>query len=212
MTTSQDDPRQLAVAACQHRAGSPQRQRYLTELIRRVKPNLWRDRNPYYQDALQLTWIYLCQNLCEARTAAAPYDPRVASVATWLNTYLKYRLKDLEIAAQQERRRYVSASDRTGDTPSVLETIPARPDIPPILERVQEWLENNADEFRAIHVTHHPAINCYVMISKRLPPETPWQTLAQEFGVSYKTLESFYRRQCRPRLLAFGRAEGHLGP
>ncbi|MEO1592225.1 MAG: sigma-70 family RNA polymerase sigma factor [Cyanobacteria bacterium J06632_22] len=209
MTTFHDDLRQLAGAACQHGAGSPQRQRYLTELIRQVQAQLWRDRNPYYQDALQLTWIFLCQNLCEGRTGA-PYDPSRAGVVTWLNTYLKYRLKDLENAARTERNRYVS--DSVGDGPSVLDSLAARPDIPPILERVQEWVENNATELRRIHVTGHPEINCYVMILRRLPPETPWQVLETEFGVSFKTLESFYRRQCRSRLREFGRREGHLSP
>lgn len=208
MTTSHD-LRQLVSTACQHAVGSPQRQRYLTQLIRRVRPLLWRDRNPHYQDALQQTWIYLCQNLCEGKTAR-PYDPDIASVATWLNTYLKYRLKDLVLAAQADRARYVSTHPAGSESVNLLETLPARPDIPPILDSVREWLEQNAQDFQQIYVANHPEINCYVMILRRLPPETQWQVLEQEFGVSYKTLESFYRRQCRPRLRAFGQAEGHL--
>lgn len=204
-----DKLRWLAYEACRHRCGGPERQRYLTQLIQLVKPRLWHDNSPYYQDALQQTWIYLCQNLCEGKTAK-PYDPDLASVVTWLNAYLKYRLLDFEQLMQSDRKRYVSAYDREGGTADVVETLPAKPEIPPILERVQEWLEQNAGELSEIHITNHPNINCYEMLLRRLPPEKSWQALEAEFGISYKTLESFYRRQCKPRLREFGRTEGHL--
>ena len=209
MNNSPDELRRLACEACRYCLGSAERQRYLTQLIRLVKSRLWRDNSPHYQDALQQTWIYLCQNLCEGKPAK-PYDPDVASVATWLNAYLKFRLLDFEQAAQTDRARHVSAYGEDGATTDVVETLAAKPEIPPILERVQDWLEQNAAEFRKIHVVHHPKINCYELILRRLPPEASWQALEDEFGVSYKTLESFYRRQCKPRLREFGRAEGHI--
>ncbi len=209
MKNSPDELRRLACEACRHRFGSPERQRYLTQLIRLVKPRLWWDNSPYYQDALQQTWIYLCQNLCEGKTAN-PYNPDVASISTWLNAYLKFRLLDFAKATQTDRQRCISAYTDDGSTTDVVETLAAKPEIPPILERVQDWIEQNANELRQIHVVNHPEINCYEMILRRLPPETPWQALETEFGVSYKTLESFYRRQCKPRLREFGRAEGHL--
>ncbi len=199
----------LVCDTCRHCPGSPERQRYLTQLIRLVKPHLWYDSRPYYQDALQQTWIYLCQNLCEGKTAK-PYNPKIASVVTWLNAYLKFRLLDFERGLQTERKRYVSAYNREGGATDIVEKLVAKPEIPPILERVEDWLEQNASEFREIHIENHPAINCYEMIRRRLPPATSWQALEDEFDISYKTLESFYRRQCRPRLREFGRAEGHL--
>ncbi|MBT9315865.1 sigma-70 family RNA polymerase sigma factor [Leptothoe spongobia] len=209
MNNSPDELRRLACEACCHCLGSVERQRYLTQLIRLVKPRLWHDNSPCYQDALQQTWIYLCQNLCEGKTAK-PYDPDVASVVTWLNVYLKFRLLDFEQAAQAARARCISTYNDEGGTTDIVETLPAKPEIPPILEKVQDWLEQNASELRQIHIANHPEINCYEMILRRLPPETSWQTLEDEFGVSFKTLESFYRRQCKSRLREFGRAEGHL--
>ncbi|MEA5463418.1 sigma-70 family RNA polymerase sigma factor [Leptothoe sp. PORK10 BA2] len=209
MNNSPDELRRLACEACRHCLGSKERQRYLTQLIRLVKSRLWRDNSPYYQDALQQTWIYLCQNLCEGKTAK-PYDPEIASVTTWLNKYLKFRLSDFEQAVKADRARYVSAYGEDGGTADVVATLTAKPEIPPILERVQDWLNQNAGELRKIHIANDPKINCYELILRRLPPETPWQALENEFGVSYKTLESFYRRQCKPRLREFGRAEGHL--
>lgn len=211
MNNSPDELRRLACEACRYCLGSAERQRYLTQLIQLVKPCLWQENSPYYQDALQQTWIYLCQNLCEGKTTK-PYNPDIASVSTWLNAYLKFRLLDFAKAAQSERQRHISTYSNEGGTTDIVETLAAKPEIPPILERVQDWLEQNAEEFRQIHVVKHPEINCYEMILRRLPPETPWQVLETEFGVSYKTLESFYRRQCKPRLREFGKAEGHIGP
>jgi hypothetical protein len=34
----------------------------------------------------------------------------------------------------------------------------------------------------------------------RLPPETPWQDISDQFGVPVPTLSSFYRRNCIPYL------------
>ena len=111
---------------------------------------------------------------------------------------------------QNDRKRYVSAHNEEDGTIAIVEKLAAKPEIPPILERVQDWLEQNVSEFRKIHMANYPQINCYEMIRRRLPPESSWQALEEEFGVPYKTLESFYRRQCKPRLREFGRAEGHL--
>lgn len=209
MNNSQDELCQLACEACRHCFGSSERQRYLTRLIRLIKPQLWYDNSPYYQDALQQTWIYLCQNLCEGKTAK-PYDPKIASIVTWLNAYLKFRLLDFKEVAKTEQKQCVSAYVEAGETKDIIEKLVAKPEIPPILERVQEWLEQNANELRRIHITNYPQVNCYTMIHRRLPPESSWRALEQEFGIPYKTLESFYRRQYKPRLREFGRAEGHL--
>jgi hypothetical protein len=59
---------QLVTEACRHRAGSAERQKNLTKIIRLIA------HKPYYQDALQQTWVYFCQNICEGNTGE-PYNP-----------------------------------------------------------------------------------------------------------------------------------------
>ncbi|MDJ0689538.1 MAG: helix-turn-helix domain-containing protein [Xenococcaceae cyanobacterium MO_188.B32] len=44
----------------------------------------------------------------------------------------------------------------------------------------------------------------------RLPPETSWQELSKEFGISISTLSNFYQRQCMPRLRNFAKSEGYI--
>src|SRR5437868_221110 len=89
----------MLTEACKHPPGSPERQKNLTKIIRSVKNKLWKENTPYYQDALQQTWVYFCQNICEGNTGR-PYDPNRGGIVTWLNFYLKKRLHDFYINNQ----------------------------------------------------------------------------------------------------------------
>ena len=214
MSIAQDDLTQLVREICQHDPGSPQRQKGLTALIRAVRPKLWYENTPYYEDALQQTWVYCCRNLCSC-TTGKQYDPTQASVVTWLNAYLKRRLQDGFTAAQQQKKLMVSEFSRSGDDGSgdrsLIDTLESAPDIPPMLERVKQWVETDpSGELHQAHIENHPNVTCQVLLLRRLPPETSWKDLASEFGVSVGSLSSFYTRQCLPRLRHFGKTEGFL--
>ncbi|MGF1522061.1 MAG: sigma-70 family RNA polymerase sigma factor [Leptolyngbyaceae cyanobacterium] len=209
----QEQVQTLIVEACSHPLGSPQRQRRLTQIIRLISNQLWKENTLYYQDALQQTWIYFCQNLCEGKTGRA-YNPEQASVVTWLNAYLKRRLQDGYINVQKQRAtiasRFPAGSD-VEERVDPVEQLPAQPDIPPLLADVKAWAEANPDQILTrTHLTNHPPITCQFLILKRLPPEVPWKELATELGVSVGTLSSFYQRQCLPLLREFGKSQGYL--
>jgi hypothetical protein len=202
----------LVKEACKHPPGSPARQRNLTKIIRLITPKLWREYTPYYQDALQQTWVYFCQNVCEAGTGAA-YDPERSRIITWLNNYLKWRLQDGYIKAQEEKVTQVQATSRSdeGNETNLIENIPAEPDVPPLLEEVKKWVQADVTgELRQTHITNRPDVTAQVLILRRLPPETSWKDLSAEFNLTVSTLSSFYQRQCLPRLRKFGESEGYL--
>ncbi len=205
--------RQLVIEACQHPAGSPQRQRCLTQVICLTSPHLWREATPDYADALQQTWVYFCQNVCD-RGSGDRYDPDRSSVITWLNTYLKRRLQDFYIARQRQQALQSPSQKIMGETGNRLdpiEQIAAPPDIPPILAQVQLWVEQDpTGELCQTHIQGRPDLTCQVLILRRLPPETSWKDLAAEWGVPIPTLSSFYQRQCMPRLRKFGEQEGYV--
>ena len=94
---------QLVKEACEHPPGSRNRQKKLTKIIRLVNSKLWKENTAYYEDALQETWVYFCQNICEGKTAKI-YDPDKASIVTWLNNYLKWRLKDGYIRTEKQKK------------------------------------------------------------------------------------------------------------
>lgn len=201
----------LVTEACKHPPGSAARQRNLTRIIRLIGPKLWREHTPYYQDALQQTWVYFCQNICEGNTGRA-YDPERGTIVTWLNFYLKKRLHDFYTdARKQEKTIATPKSDDSTENPDPLENIASEPDVPPLLEQVKQWVEEDADgELSCIHIANRPEVTAKVLILRRLPPETSWKDLATEFNLSVSTLSSFYQRQCLPRLRKFGESEGYL--
>jgi hypothetical protein len=198
-----DSLRSLIVQTCRHPPGSIERQIGMTKIVRAILKSgkLWQENTPYYEDALQQTWLYFCRNLCEANTAQS-YDPTISSVTTWLDKYLKRRLQDYrqELLVQNQ-----SLDKET--TPTLI----APPPVPPILEEVKKWATTDVDgELRNIHIRGHPTVTCQMLILRRLPPRTSWEELSQEFNLPVTTLNSFYRRQCFPRLRKFGESQGYL--
>ncbi|MEH2456186.1 sigma-70 family RNA polymerase sigma factor [Nostoc sp.] len=208
--------RRLVTEACEHPSGSPQRQKLLTQIIRLSASRLWRENTPYYQDALQQTWLYFCRNVCEGLTGQI-YDPTYGSVITWLNAYLKRRLQDFYINQNREQATTVPLRVRQSTSGGISETIDpvdnltAIPQAPPILEDLEIWVKTDSQgELRGICIKGRPDVNCQVLILKRLPPEVSWRELSEEFGLSIPTLSSFYQRQCLPRLRKFAELEGLL--
>ena len=206
----------LVKEACGHPPGSPQRQKLLTQIIRLSTSRLWRETTPYYQDALQQTWLYFCRNVCEGLTGQI-YDSTYGSVITWLNAYLRHRLQDFYLNQNREQAITVSlrirqsTSGGTNETIDPVDNLPASPQVPPILEDLEIWVKTDSDgELRGTYIKGYPDVNCQVLILKRLPPEVSWRKLSKEFDLSIPTLSSFYQRQCLPRLRKFAELEGLL--
>ncbi|MFB2921040.1 MULTISPECIES: sigma-70 family RNA polymerase sigma factor [Aerosakkonema] len=205
---------QLVAKACSYPSGSLQRRQTLNEIVRLVMKSgkIWKDNVPYYNDALQQTWLYFCRNICEANTGER-YDPNKSSVITWLDKYLKHRLQDYRIAERNENLNAVPQRiNEEGQTIDLIENIPAASDNPlRILENTIEWVESDLDgELSSLHIKGRPDVTCQVLIRRRLPPETPWERLGEEFNLSVSTLANFYKRQCMPRLRKFGESQGYL--
>ncbi len=202
---------QLVKEACQHPPGSKQRQKNLTQIIRIVNSCLWQENTSYYEDALQETWIYFCRNLCEGKPGKA-YDPKRANLITWLNTYLKWRLKDGYIAISKQKQHNVSGLvDSDNRVIDPVANLPAKADIPPILEEIEQWaLKDTQNKLSRIYLENHPHITAKVLILRRLPPETAWAKLAQEYAIPAGTLSSFYQRKCKPLLRDFSKSQGYI--
>jgi hypothetical protein len=206
--------RKLIEDTCKHPPRSVERQKGLTEIIRAIEQSgrLWQENIPDYEDALQQTWLYLCRNLCEANTAQQPYDPNRSSVITWLDKYLKRRLQDFRIEADNQKARTVQPIPGSEEKTDPVDNLPAGSDRPlAILEETIEWVQTDPDgELSRVHINGHPEVNCQVLILRCLPHRTSWKKLSEEFGLPISTLNSFYRRQCLPRLRKFAESEGYL--
>jgi hypothetical protein len=196
--------RLLIIETCKHSPQSIERQIGLTKIVRAIalSGKLWRENTPYYEDALQQTWLYFCRNLCEANTAQS-YNPSLSSVTTWLDKYLKRRLQDYRQELQTQQHQSL-------DGEKALTPI-APPPVPPILEEVKAWVNADPDgELRRTHIRGHSEVNCQVLILRRLPPRASWEEISKEFNLPITTLNSFYQRQCFPKLRKFGESQGYL--
>jgi hypothetical protein len=211
------DLRQLAQTACTCSKDTPNRRHYVDQLIQQLiqSGKLWRKSalpEEDYQDILQKSWIYLWCNLCEATTAAAPYDPDRASVVTWINAYIKMRTLDacLELEWKRRNHAYTQESEQ-GSQLDPIDILPAPAEPPPIVQELLAWLERDRHLLLRIHIRGHFDLNCHSLILRRLPPqETPWCALAQEFAIPEQTLRGFYRQKCLPRLKEAGKHLGYL--
>lgn len=194
---------QLVTETCQHPHKSIARQRGLTSLIRLINQSqkLWKDPSPYYEDALQLTWLYFCRNLCEALTAKSAYDSERGNVITWLNSYLKYRLQDMKAEIVEKVKKSISEDRGLEEISYTINSVVTPEHSSDLLEQVRQWVKtDNTKVLRKTHIRDRADVNAQVLILKRLPPETNWQTLAQEFSLPISTLSSFYQRKCIPLL------------
>ena len=188
----------LVVETCQHRQGSFERQRGLTRLVRAIERSgkIWKDSSPDYEDALQKTWLYFCLKL-------SAYDPTKASVITWFNNYLKWRLSDLR--SKTDKKPKVVDNVRA-DGSDIIEEIPAPESYPDSEEDlwnfVCTWIEKDTDgKFKGTHVRDRPDANAQFLCLRILPYGKPnWQNLSTELGISVSTLSSFYTRKCIPLL------------
>lgn len=212
MTGLDEQLRQLIAETCKHSPTSVERRQGFTQIIRLIQKSgkLWYESTLDYEDAWQNTMTFLYLNLCEA-TTAAQYDPARANIITWLNVYLKGRLKDCYRKQQQRQKRYISIDIPIYENINLIDTLKAPPDIPPMLEEVRHWAQTDpTGELANTHVRGRPDITCQLLILSRLPPETQWQELARQLGVPLSTLNNFYERKCRKILRNFARSQGYL--
>jgi len=204
---------QLIQETCAHPPLSLERQKGLAKLVKLIQHSgkLWKEEVPHYEDALQQTWFYVCRNLCEATTGSV-YDPEKGTVMTWINAYLKRRLQDNQIERfRQQKTRVQAYRTSEGEVYDPIDRLPAPAPVPPVLEEIHQWVQTDpGGKLKRIYMRDRPDVNCQVLILRRLPPETPWKDLAQEFNIDKNTLSRFYSRQCLPRLREFAQSEGYL--
>lgn len=203
---------QLIEETCAQPPLSLERQKGLAKLVKCIQHSgkLWKEGVPHYEDALQQTWFYVCRNLCEGTTGKA-YDAEKGTAIAWINAYLKRRLQDYRIEGWvQQKTRVQAYRTSEGEVYDPIDRLPAPAPVPPVLEEIHRWVEDDpGGKLKRIFMRDRPDVNCQVLILRRLPPETPWKDLAQEFQVDKNTLSSFYSRQCLPRLREFAQSQGY---
>jgi len=205
----------LIAEACQYEPRSLDRRSRLACVHRLVMASgkLWKESTPYYNDALQEMWEFFCQN-------PELYDPSVKGPITWLDDYLKKRLRNLRDSKYRQQKREINTlQTESGETIDPMAILPARPDIQPVLEiweKTLAWVETDPDgNLRNTCFRNCREVNCQALILRRLPPETPWNAIAKEFNLTpaeAKDLPKVYNRKCLPQLRQFAESQGYVEP
>jgi DNA-directed RNA polymerase specialized sigma24 family protein len=197
---------QLAHEALMQPSKSQARQQKLNEMARLIMRSgkLWQENTPYFEDALQQTWLYFCRNINS-------YDQNKCNVTTWLNNCLKWRLRDLYSAQTKERAKLTSLSEEISEeVTSPGQHLANLRNISLIIEEIYQWVETDPEQdLQNVHIKGHPNVTCQILILRRLPPEISWKNIAQEFTLPFSTAPNFYRRECLPRLKKFAFAQGY---
>jgi hypothetical protein len=206
---------ELLAQACACPAESIARKQVLTQFVAVVEDSgkLWRgagaDRD-LYAEALNETWLYLLPRI-------ASYDPGRATVMTWINFYLKNKLKDVQLARQKSWNQKIDWGDKNGLNPweslpdphsnpwATVETVEQPGEN--LLELVDLWLKSDRS-LRRMHVLERPDINGAVVIADRLPPPKRWKQMALELNAKPDTLINFYHKRCLPKLRSFLQSKG----
>jgi DNA-directed RNA polymerase specialized sigma24 family protein len=200
----------LCLEARQYPTGSRKRERLVNQMIRQMQRSgkIWRDYRldtDQYQEALQRTWAWFCQNLHS-------YDPTQSSLTTWFNCILKYRIKDVLRESQAHRRQQICLPD--DETFDLISNLPAPSAEEPLqwLSDLLIWLHQEQSQLEQITIRDRPDISAYYLILRRLPTQNQasWKELSTQLDVAIPTLSSFYRRQCLPLLREFGKLQGWI--
>lgn len=201
---------QILLEGHQYNPDDFRRKQCLTRMMRLIEQSrmLWHENTPYYEDALQQTWVYFCQNIFKL-SAIDLFDPIHTSLINWLNQYLKLRLQDFDqdkdLTTVTSSKTIVTVCHTTVTSTNLF----ARQFNSSILKKTRYWVETDPlKELRKVHILNRPDIHAKALLSKRLLPEKSWREISAEFDSPISTLSSFYQQQCIPLLRTFTREQG----
>lgn len=169
------------------------------------------DRSPHCEDCLQQIWSYFFGNLCEVDTDNYPKiktpfceEPRIIGR---LKKRLNGCVKDTDEKAKKDLINREPLKNNGGKPPrDPVNEIPApepvilpTASLPPfLLNLVRAAVEaDESGNLRRCHIENCPEANCQMLILQQLPPQSEWEALADELGLSILSLSSFYVQQCR---------------
>ena len=209
----QEQLAQLIQEVCQAPAKSARRRKGQNQILRLIQQSgkLKRERSPHYEGCIQITWLYLFENLCEVNRERYPRVEipfcEAPNILSRLNLRLGGCIKDAW--AEEKRKRELEESPKIIDGEFIdwVDKLPA-PDpvplpsasLPPfLLDLVRAAVEADASgELRRCHLENHPEANCQALILQQLSSEVEWEAVADELRIPIVSLSPFYEQHCRP--------------
>ncbi len=238
MTMTEEQLQELIARICEHpdsQSGKWRRDvhRLLVELQR--LPGLLKYSHSLYLEALDQTWEWVSRNICtfEAQPNLSIHE----SLVRWINGYLYWRIKDLDINQAKQHRCELSLdfyvnessenpltlldtiSENGFDTPTLnglddyIEQI-RNLKIQEVFEKLELYVEEDPEQiFQNCHPRKHHDCNCQLLCKRLLFKDPPdkFAHISQELGINYQALNSHWKRKCLLLLQKKLKDLGYLG-
>jgi hypothetical protein len=223
--------RTLIDEVCRYKDPSPERQKALNRLLALVQqlPDIYKSSHQDYPQALNLTWEWVSRKIGEFK----PRSPSVQqSLVTWINGYLKWRIRDLYALDNQypiSLDQSISFDD--GNQTTLLAQLPDPQFATPTLDlleikivqvqeeqrqrlgqQVRQYIQQDEEnKLTGCHPRKHLECNCQLLAMRLLVQDPPQRIadVAREFNVNNQTLYSHWKNNCLPLLQEIGRHFGY---
>jgi hypothetical protein len=218
--------KKLIDEVCCYPDPSPERQKALNRLLMVIQqlPGIYKSGHQDYLEALNQTWEWVSRKICEFEARSLSLQQ---SLVTWINGYLKWRIKDLYISDSN----YTISLDRLthndeGDETTLLNILPDRHSesisldlldikIAQIQEverqrlgkRIWQYIEQDREgKLKASHPRKNPECHCHLLTMRLLLEKPPHKIadIARELNISNQTLYSHWKKNCLPLLKEIG--------
>ncbi|MEG4322117.1 MULTISPECIES: hypothetical protein [unclassified Microcoleus] len=202
----------LILGICSESLDSPQRLKLLNRLLRELQllPKLSKVSHPYYFEALNKTWQWLDNHLHEFNPRRSPIQ---ASLITWINGHLRYRIQDLyhtknqrEISLEDlERRGYYIRC--LGGFDAEIEQI-ERQEKADLALAIAQYIDRDPEQkLRNCHPRNRPDCNCQIIVQRLFLQESPEKmtAIARQLNIKTQTIHSFWKRTGFSKVQAIAR-------
>lgn len=215
---------QLIAEVCHHQPTTLERQKALNRLLGIIwqLPGIYTSSHQDYPEAFNRTLEWVCKNIdrFEARSSSVRQ-----SFVTWINGYLRWRIRDLYLSDSQydSKRIYGSITDE-GVAIDPIDKLPDPKFSLNLLdlqiarlqstqrqrqgEEIRQYIEQDPDKILTnCCLRKTPQCHCQLLAIKLLIQE-PSQSIAEisrELEISNQTLYSHWKQKCLPLLQEIGR-------
>lgn len=213
---------------CRSEKGSNQRRKALNRLLRVIPllNGLYRSSHQDYPEAYNRTLEWLCKNIDRyQRRSSTPIEQ---SFVTWINGYLKWRVRDLY--APEDKYNALRVYLNNPDEESSQDPLENYPDpkfsltlldqkiaqLQEVEQRhqgkiIRSYIERDPEgKLTQCHPRQYPQCHCQILALRLLlkdPPESI-ADLARDFGINNQTLYSHWKQKCLPLLQEIARRFG----
>ncbi|WP_013324238.1 hypothetical protein [Gloeothece verrucosa] len=216
----------LIAEVCNTQPGSHGRQKQLHRLLILIQqlPGIYKCSHQDYPEAYNRTLEWVCKNI--DRFEARP--PGVQnSLVTWINGYLKWRIRDLYTSDNAyEQRRVYAAITEEGE---ILDPLELKADSTLSLldrqiaqlqqqsrqrqaEAIQQYIEQDPEGIlAATYPRKNAQCHCQLLAIRLLLQQPPEKIadVAREFNLNNQTLYSHWKQKCLPLLKQIGQGFAH---